>query len=52
MTMQKDWTKESREVIEKQEFLLIEELPLAVLVEISEKLTELNQLLKDRTRLF
>jgi hypothetical protein len=50
--IQKDWTKEAREVVDRQEYLLMEELSLAVLVEISEKLTELNKLLMDRTRLF
>jgi len=48
----KNWTSEAREVVDKQDYLLMEELPLAVLVEISEKLTELNELLKSRVRLF
>jgi hypothetical protein len=48
----KDWTKEARETVDRQEYLLYEEMSLAVLVEISEKLTELNELLKSRVRLF
>lgn len=56
MTMQKDWTKEVRhkldEMEQADEYLLLEEMPVAILVEISEKLDKLNQLLMDRTRLF
>jgi hypothetical protein len=52
MIVQRNWTKEAREAVDKQDYLLLEELPIAVLVEISEKLDKLNDLLEKRTRLF
>jgi len=50
--MNKNWTEEAAAAVDKQDFLLLEEYPVALLVEISQKLDKLNDLLEKRTRLF